>query len=126
VIVEISSWKGKSTVALARGAAKVHGEKIYAVDPHKVLPEEGYFEDTEADFRMNLNNAGVDSVVVPLIVTSEDAVRGWDKPIRLLWIDGDHRYEPTLLDFTLLSTTSRAILQIYCTLALRANYIAGR
>ena len=34
-------------------------------------------------------------------MTSEDAVRVWDKPIRLLWIDGDHRYEPTWLDFTL-------------------------
>jgi predicted O-methyltransferase YrrM len=50
VIVEIGSWKGKSTVALARGAAKVHAEKIYAIDPHRIMPDEGYLEDTEADF----------------------------------------------------------------------------
>ena len=101
VIVEIGSWKGKSTVALARGAGKVHNEKIYAIDPHKILPEEGYLEDTEAEFRATIKQAGVDSRVEPLIMTSEQAARGWNKPIRLLWIDGDHRYEPAKLDFTL-------------------------
>jgi len=34
-------------------------------------------------------------------MTSEEAAQGWNKPIRLLWIDGDHRYESTKLDFTL-------------------------
>lgn len=101
VIVEIGSWKGKSTVALARGASKTHGEKIYAIDPHSVLPEEGYLEDTKAEFLANIKQAGIESRVVPLIMTSADAARGWNKPIRLLWIDGDHRYESTKLDFTL-------------------------
>jgi predicted O-methyltransferase YrrM len=41
VIVEIGSWKGKSTLALARGAARVHKEKIYAIDPHRLQREEG-------------------------------------------------------------------------------------
>lgn len=49
-IVEIGSWKGKSTIALACGAAKIQKDKIYAVDPHRVLPEEGYLDDTEAAF----------------------------------------------------------------------------
>lgn len=101
VIVEIGSWKGKSTVALARGAAKAHGETIYAIDPHKILPEERYFEDTEAEFLANIKNAGIEPHVVPMVMTSEEAAHGWNKPIRLLWIDGDHRYEPTKLDFTL-------------------------
>lgn len=101
VIVEIGSWKGKSTLALARGASKVHNEKIYAIDPHKVLPEEGYLEDTEAEFRATIKQGGVDDRVVPLIMTSAAAARGWDKPIRLLWIDGDHRYDAAKLDFTL-------------------------
>jgi predicted O-methyltransferase YrrM len=101
VIVEIGSWKGKSTVALARGASRVHNEKIYAIDPHEVLPEEGYLQDTKAEFLDNIKRVGVEDRVVPLTMTSEAAARGWDKPIRLLWIDGDHRYEPTKLDFTL-------------------------
>ena len=100
-IVEIGSWKGKSTIALALGAAKVHQEKIYAIDPHEILPEEKYFEDTEAEFFANIKQAGIDSQVAPMTMTSEEAARGWNKPVRLLWIDGDHRYESTKLDFAL-------------------------
>jgi predicted O-methyltransferase YrrM len=101
VIVEIGSFKGKSTIALARGAAASHGAKVYAIDPHRVQPEEGYLEDTEAEFFANIRTAGVAEQVVPMIMTSEEAVRNWREPVRLLWIDGDHRYEPSKLDFTL-------------------------
>lgn len=101
VIVEIGSWKGKSTIALARGAAKVHQAKIYAIDPHRIQREEGYLEDTEAEFLANIKKGGVENQVVPMIMTSEAAAKGWNKPVRLLWIDGDHRYEPAKLDFTL-------------------------
>ena len=82
--VEIGSWKGKSTVALGLGAATVHNEKIYAIDPHRILPEEGYLEDTEAEFLANIRRSGVDAHVIPMIMTSEEAARGWNKPIRLL------------------------------------------
>jgi predicted O-methyltransferase YrrM len=101
VIVEIGSWKGKSTIALARAASKTHSEKVYAIDPHAIQPEEGYLEDTRAEFLANIEQAGVDDHVVPMVMTSAAAARGWDKPIRLLWIDGDHRYEAAQLDFTL-------------------------
>ena len=101
VIVEIGSWKGKSTVALALGAAKVCDEKIYAIDPHLVMPEEGYHTDTKAEFLANLQTAGVADRVVPMIMTSEAAAQGWQKPVRLLWIDGDHRYASANLDFLL-------------------------
>lgn len=101
VIVEIGSWKGKSTIALARGAAAVHEEPIYAIDPHQPLLEEGYGENTEAEFIENIRKAGVAGRVVPMIMTSAEAARGWNKPVRVLWIDGDHRYEPVKLDFML-------------------------
>ncbi|HEY2919039.1 MAG TPA: class I SAM-dependent methyltransferase [Candidatus Binatia bacterium] len=101
VIVEIGSWKGKSTVALARGSAKGTHEKIYAIDPHSILPEERYFDDTKSEFLANVERAGVKARVIPMIMTSEEAAKDWTRPIRLLWIDGDHRYEPAKLDFTL-------------------------
>lgn len=101
VIVEIGSWKGKSTIALARGASLADNALVYAIDPHKPFLEESYSEDTEAEFLTNLKNASVQDQVIPMTMTSEDAARGWNRPIRLLWIDGDHRYEAAKLDFTL-------------------------
>jgi MMP 1-O-methyltransferase len=101
VIVEIGSWKGKSTVALARGSAKKTHEKIYAIDPHSILPEQRDFEDTKSEFLANVARAGVKDHVIPMIMTSQEAAKGWNQPIRLLWIDGDHGYEPAKLDFTL-------------------------
>ena len=34
VIVEIGSWKGKSTIWLANGSRRGAGVKVYAIDPH--------------------------------------------------------------------------------------------
>ena len=101
VIVEIGSWQGKSTIALALGAAKTHREKIHAIDPHAVLAEEGYLEDTRCAFMANIKQAGVEGRVIPMIMTSKEAARDWNQPIRLLWIDGDHRYESVKQDFLL-------------------------
>lgn len=101
VIVEVGSWKGRSTVCLALGSIEVGGGKVYAVDPHKPLLEEGYREDTQAEFMKNIRDAGVESHVVPMVMTSEEAAKGWDTPIRVLWIDGDHRYEQVKKDLLL-------------------------
>lgn len=101
VIVEIGSWKGKSTILLARGSMTVGGSKVYAIDPHEPLLEEGYGDDTEPEFRENIKRAGVETHVVPMVTTSEKAARGWNLPIGLLWIDGDHRYEQVKKDFLL-------------------------
>jgi len=100
-IVEIGSWKGRSTICLALGSMSVGGEKVYAVDPHKALAEEGYPEDTEAEFRKNISEARVETHVIPMVMTSEEAAQGWHQPVRLLWIDGDHRYEQVKRDFLL-------------------------
>jgi len=101
VIVEIGSWKGKSTICLALGSMAAGGGKVYGVDPHKPLAEEGYVEDTEAEFLKNITEAKVQTHVVPMVMTSEQAAKGWNKPIALLWIDGDHRYEQVKRDFLL-------------------------
>ena len=103
VVVEIGSWKGKSTIWLAKGSGSVRGGKVYAIDPHIGGADQekiGYRNvRTEEEFRLNIRMAGVDSHVVPLVKTSEEAVREWDQPIGLLWIDGDHSYESVHNDF---------------------------
>ena len=44
------------------------------------------------DFRATLRAAGVEAAVEAHRAFSRDLARGWDRPIRLLWIDGDHTY----------------------------------
>ena len=70
-LVEIGSWKGKSTIVLATGSRAAGRERVYAIDHHKGgLDQEGlgYVEvDTEAEFRQNIKNAGIEDYVVPMV-----------------------------------------------------------
>lgn len=103
-ILEIGSWKGKSTICLALGSLK---KQIFAVDPHKgeYSKGKGIGKDapTYKEFMNNLKVAGVQERVVPLIATSEDAAKKWRKPIKLLFIDGLHDYQHTKQDYDMWS-----------------------
>lgn len=106
LIVEIGSWRGKSTIWLAKGSKARSNVKIYAIDPHKgSLEHKRYGEvSTFEEFRANIKKTDVEDVVVPVLKTSEDARQDWGgKPIELLWIDGAHEYEMVKLDFDLWS-----------------------
>lgn len=92
-VVEIGSWKGKSTIWLAKGSLAVGGGKVYAIDPHPAGAN------TEKELSENIKKAGVESIVVPLVTSSIEALRGWNEPIGLLWIDGDHKYRGVQSDF---------------------------
>ena len=89
-IVEIGSWKGRSTAWLAAGA-RLSGAKVYAVDPHTGSREDPHAA-TLAEFRTNLARAGLADHVEPLVMTSAEAARVVESPIELLFIDGDHAY----------------------------------
>jgi hypothetical protein len=95
-ILEIGSFKGKSTVGLASIAARYGLGKVVTVDPHTAPsvtdPDlEGQTSSWD-DFRATLRTAGVEAAVEVHRAFSRDLARGWDRPIRLLWIDGDHTY----------------------------------
>lgn len=102
-IVEIGSWQGKSTIWLAKGSLAGNKNLIYAIDPH--CGSESHLSEGEANtegiFRLNTCRAGVDHIVVPLVMTSQKAVNGRRKNIGLLWIDGSHEYEDVKRDFLL-------------------------
>jgi predicted O-methyltransferase YrrM len=94
IIVEIGSWKGKSTICLALGSKAAGKGKVFAIDPHSF--------GSEKPFRENLKRARVEDIVGPLVMTSEEASKQWSgNPISLLWIDGAHDYENVKKDFTL-------------------------
>jgi len=104
VIVEIGSFKGKSTIALAGGSLEGSSVKIYAIDPHMTDVEQKFFNQSESSFesfKKNITDAGVALLVEPIVALSQDAVKTWNKPIGFLWIDGDHSYKGAKLDFDL-------------------------
>jgi len=102
VIVEIGSWKGRSTICLASGSLAGNGVPVYAVDPHTGSSEHHrHFGEvwTLETFRSNVRRAGVDHIVRPIVQTSEAAARDFNGPIALIFIDGPHEYEAVRHDF---------------------------
>lgn len=103
-IVEIGSFRGRSTVELARAAAA--GVEIVAIDPHLgsdrgpqeigARPDLGR-ADRDA-FRANLARAGVAERVRLVERVSSEAHGEVDGAVDLLYVDGAHRYGPALAD----------------------------
>jgi MMP 1-O-methyltransferase len=106
-IVEIGSYKGKSTVLLASVAAHYDLGTVVAIDPHtgpsatdpKLAPGSSSFE----EFTGALRSAKLEGQVEVHRAFSREVAKGWNRPIRLLWIDGDHTYAGTKEDFELFS-----------------------
>ncbi|HEY5395660.1 MAG TPA: class I SAM-dependent methyltransferase [Trebonia sp.] len=97
-VVEIGSFRGRSTIILGRAAAP--GVEIVAIDPHGGSdrgPNE-YDPDLELGdsdhdiFHANLGRAGVAERVRHVRRTSAGALTEVTGPIELLYIDGAHRY----------------------------------
>jgi len=104
VIVEIGSWKGKSTILLAKGSKDGNKTKIYAIDHHTGSSEHrlnGNKVWTFDDFKNNIKNAQVDDIIIPIVKTSEQAAKDFNMPVELLFIDGAHEYEFVKQDFEL-------------------------
>ncbi len=100
-IVEIGSWKGKSTTILALASKAGHKALVYAIDPHVGSPEhqkDGSSVWTFDEFRRNMDRVGASDVVRPLVMTSAEAARGFREKASLVWIDGAHEYEMVLID----------------------------
>jgi predicted O-methyltransferase YrrM len=91
VIVEIGSWKGKSTICLGRGSRAGKGVRIYAIDPHA--------DYRFGDFKANVERAGVSDLVTPIASLSQAAADDFDQPIELLFVDGSHEEDLVREDF---------------------------
>lgn len=104
-IVEIGSFKGKSTVALATVCDRYGLDPVVAIDPHAGLsylgPDVPLQTPTFDEFLASIKAAGVEQKVEVRRAHSRDVAKEWDRPIRLLWIDGDHSYAGCKEDFDL-------------------------
>ena len=107
VTVEIGSFKGKSTVALASIAAHYGLGPVISIDPHTAPsvtdPMLGGKSSSFDDFRTTLRETGIERQVEVHRAPSREVAPGWNRPIRFLWIDGDHTYAGAKEDFDLFS-----------------------
>ncbi|CAN5696784.1 hypothetical protein BH11PLA1_BH11PLA1_03450 [soil metagenome] len=101
-IVEIGSFRGRSTALLAAGAGP--GGRVTAIDPHLDFEQDSTIHYGDADgcaFDANMLRAGVAARVRKLRLKSSEALGAYgDAPIDMLWIDGDHHYPAVLDDLT--------------------------
>lgn len=103
-IVEIGSFRGRSTIVLATAAAPT--VEVIAIDPHagndrgpqEIVGFEAAAADDHAVFNRNLATAGVSGRVRHVRAFSDRAHDQVDSPIDVLYVDGAHRYGPARAD----------------------------
>lgn len=101
-IMEVGSYRGRSTVALGKGSLDGHQLPVFAIDPHEnfvgLLGGQFGPEDRAAFYRVMLSTECY-RIVRLVNLSSEVLSKGWNRKIALLWIDGDHSYEGVKRDF---------------------------
>ena len=103
-MVEIGSYRGRSTIVLASAAQD--DVEVVAIDPHAGNDRgpqeiEGFEDEAEQDnraFHDNLRRAGVDGRVRHVREFSQKALAAVDGEIDLVYVDGAHRYKPASED----------------------------
>jgi predicted O-methyltransferase YrrM len=100
-VVEIGSFRGRSTIVLASAAPAV-----VAIDPHagsdrgpqEIAPDAARGDEDHEAFRANVARAGVGERVRHVRRPSAEAHAEVDEPVALLYVDGAHRYGPARAD----------------------------
>ena len=100
-IVEVGSFAGRSTCALAVGSTWGSSPLVHSVDPHSGVS--GMFKGSTLQlFRENLRSKGLDDTIVSHVSPSSKVASEWrGEDVGMLFIDGNHEYESVKEDFEL-------------------------
>ena len=101
-IVEVGSYRGRSTAVLALASLMNSKVPVYAIEPHEEFKGTlgGQFgPEDRREFFKNMLQMGVVEIVRLVNLSSEVVCKGWNRDIAFLWLDGDHTYEGVKRDF---------------------------
>ncbi len=103
-IVELGSWRGKSAIALARGAQAQPPDRrpmVHCIEPHAefVGVYGGKFGPVDRKmFYEAMLRAGCTEGVALINLSSAAGAKAWSTPIGLLFVDGDHSQDAVKAD----------------------------
>jgi predicted O-methyltransferase YrrM len=110
VVVEIGSWLGKSSVVIGSALRFKKAATLNCIDPFDASGDARSTRRYHLDasrlpasildtFKLNVRRAGISKVVRVLQGLSHQVVKGWNGPIDMLFIDGNHELESVRQDF---------------------------
>ncbi len=104
IVIEIGSWKGRSTICFGSGSKDGQGATTYSIDPHTGSSEhirQFGKVDTYDEFLKNIKVTEVHKYIVPVRKTSEEASKNFDKKVDFILVDGAHEYVYVNKDYKL-------------------------
>ena len=114
-LMEIGSFCGKSSIYMGLEAKKLN-QVVYTIDHHQGSEEhqlnEEYFDSEIYDqslnevntfplFRKNIKLFLLEDTVIPIVSSSENVSKGWNKNLGMVFIDGSHSLESAMLKLLL-------------------------
>jgi len=101
VIVEIGSFKGKSTCFIAAGSRHGNNIPVYAVDTWDLREQYGQqkYQAKETLESFHKQTQPYSKLITAVRGFSQEVAKTWDKDIGLLFIDGCHWYKEAWADY---------------------------